>query len=98
MDQETGAILYKKNIDQRLSPADTVQIMTVLLGIEAGNLDSTVTVTKDIVDSVNREGTHISLSADENVLMKDLLYATMLASASDAAKTVAQSVGGSQKN
>lgn len=98
MDQETGAILYKKNIDQRLSPADTVQIMTVLLGIEAGKLDSTVTVTKDIVDSVNREGTHISLSADENVLMKDLLYATMLASASDAAKTVAQSVGGSQKN
>ena len=98
MDKETGAILYKKNIDQPLSPADTVQIMTVLLGIEAGNLDSTFTVTSEIVNSVDREGTHISLTAGETVCRKDLLYATMLASAADAAKTIAQSVSGSEKD
>lgn len=96
MDAETGSVLYQKNMTEKLSPADTVQIMTVLLGIESGKGDETVTVSKETVDSVDREGTHISLAVDEEVKMKDLFYATVLASAADAAKTIATAVSGSE--
>ncbi|MBO5247922.1 MAG: D-alanyl-D-alanine carboxypeptidase [Clostridia bacterium] len=96
MDADTGAVLYQKNMTEKLSPADTAQILTVLLGIESGMGEETVTVTKETVDSVDREGTHISLAANETVKMKDLFYATMLASASDAAKTIAAAVSGTE--
>ncbi len=97
MDAETGAVLYQKNMTEKLSPADTVQILTVLLGIESGKTEEKVTVTQQIVDDVDREGTHISLAADEEVKLKDLFYATILASAADAAKTVATAVSGSEE-
>ncbi len=98
MDGETGAILYQKNMTDKLAPADTVQILTVLLGLESGKAEETVTVSKDVIATVDREGTHISLVADEQVKMKDLFYATILASASDAAKTIAAAVSGSETN
>lgn len=96
MDADTGMVLYEKDSTEKFSPADTVQILTVLLGIESGKGEETITISKEIVDSVNREGTHISLVADEKVKMKDLFYATTLASASDAAKTIAVAVSGSE--
>ncbi len=46
MDGETGAILYQKNMTDKLAPADTVQILTVLLGLESGKAEETVTVSK----------------------------------------------------
>ncbi len=98
IDADTGSILYQKNMTQKLSPADTVQILTVLLGIESGKSEEFVTVSKDVVDKVDREGTHISLVADEKVRLKDLFYATILASATDAAKTIAVTVSGSEKS
>ncbi len=97
MDADTGMVLYEKNIAEKLSPADTVQILTVLLGIESGKEDKTVTVTNEIIDGVDREGTHISLSPNEKVKVKDLFYAVMLASASDAAKIIATTVSESEK-
>ncbi len=97
MDAETGAVLYQKNMTDKLAPADTAQILTVLLGIESGKAEETVTVTKDALAGVDKEGTHISLTEGEQVKMKDLFYATILASASDAAKTVAVSVSGSEQ-
>ncbi len=96
MDADSGMILYQKDEAGKFSPADTVQILTVLLGIESGKSSETVTVSQEIADSIDREGTHISLSADEEVKMSDLFYATLLASASDAAKTIASAVSGSE--
>ena len=97
MDAETGAILYQKDITKKLGPADTAQLMTVLLGLESGKGEDTVKIPQSIVDSIDREGTHISLTTDEEVRIKDLLYATMLASASDAAKAVALGISGTEE-
>ncbi len=97
MDADTGSILYEKDSKKMLSPADTAQILTVLLGIESGKEDETVTVTKETFDSVDREGTHISLVPEEKVRLRDLFYAVMLTSASDAAKTIAVAVNGSER-
>lgn len=97
MDADTGVILYQKNMMEKLSPADTAQLMTVLLGIESGKADTVVTVSQEVIDTVDREGTHISLVPGEQVLLKDLFYASVLASASDAAKTIAAAVSGSEK-
>ncbi len=96
MDADTGAILFQKNMNEKYSPADIAQIMTVLLALESEKVDDTITVTKDVINAVDREGAHISLSEGEEVPMKDLLYAVMLSSASDAAKTVATAISGSE--
>ncbi len=98
MDAETGIVLFEKNMTQKLAPADTVQLMTVLLGVESEKLDQFATVSQQIVDSVDRESSHISLVPEEQVQIKDLLYAIMLTSAADAAKTVAEAIDGTQEN
>ena len=44
VEASTGEVLFGKNYQQQCAPAGTVQIMTALLAIESGKLDSEVTV------------------------------------------------------
>ena len=97
IDADTGATLYQKNEKALLPPADPAQIMTVLLGVESGMLSRTVTVTKAIAETFDPKGTNLPLTEGEEVRFADLLYAVMLGSHSDAAKTVAMAVSGSEK-
>lgn len=97
IDADTGATLYQKNDKTMLPPADPAQIMTVLLALESGKADQTVTVTKDITKTFNPDGTKLPLTEGEQIKISDLLYAIMLGSYSDAAKTVAVTVSGSEK-
>lgn len=96
MDANTGSVLYQKNMTDKHSPADIAQVMTILLALEENKTNETVTVTREILDTVDREGAHISLQEGEEVKIKDLLYGIMLSSASDAAKVVATALAGSE--
>lgn len=97
LDADTGTTLYQKNEKALLPPADPAQIMTVLLALEAGVANQTVTVTEEISTSFDARGNNIPLAKGEEVKVLDLLYAVMLESKSDAAKTVAATVSGSEK-
>ncbi|MBO5221562.1 MAG: D-alanyl-D-alanine carboxypeptidase [Clostridia bacterium] len=96
IDADTGATLFQKNEKSQLPPADPAQIMTVLLALESGKADQTVTVTKDITATFDPKGTNLPLVEGEEVKIRDLLYAIMLGSYSDAAKTVAAAISGSE--
>lgn len=92
MDVKTNRVLYSNNISQRLPMASTTKIMTVILAIESGRLDETVTVSRN---ASMQEGSSVYLKEGEKIKLGDLLYAIMLRSGNDAAVAVAEHLGGS---
>jgi len=51
MDADSGAILYGKNIHEKLYPASTTKILTTLIAAENSNLDDIVTFSHDAVSA-----------------------------------------------
>jgi len=98
MDATTGQVLIEKNMDQQLYPASITKILTALLAIENTNPDTVVTVSADatIIDKADySDSMNIALSAGENMRIEDLIYATIIESANDAANCLAEAVSGS---
>ncbi|WIV10967.1 D-alanyl-D-alanine carboxypeptidase family protein [Proteiniborus sp. MB09-C3] len=92
IDSKTGRIMYSLNHDLKRPMASTTKIMTALLAIEHGDLDSIVKV-KD--SAVGVEGSSIYLAKNEEILLKDLIYGLMLRSGNDAAVAIAEHISGS---
>lgn len=92
IEAETGTVIYEKNADAQRAMASTTKIMTALLTIEAGDLDS-----EFVVDSyaIRVEGTSMGLQQGDRVSRRDLLYGILLPSGNDAANAAAVSVAGS---
>ena len=91
----TGEVLYSKNHDRRCSMASTTKIMTSLLAIESGKLQSEIIVTDDMLGV---EGTSMGLLTGDSVSLEELVYGMMLASGNDAANVTALFLGGSIEN
>lgn len=91
VDAERNQVLFSRQPDQRLHISAACKLMTVLIAVESGKLGSSVTISKD---SVEAEGSALSLEVGEKYDLEDLLYGIMLTSANDAAKAVAEHVGG----
>lgn len=92
MDAVTGEILYEKNIDKPYPPASTTKIMTALLTLEKCKLDDVVVVGKKPPFA---DGSKIYIHEGEQLKVKDLLYALLLASANDCAEALAEHISGS---
>ena len=90
MDADTGVTLYQRNETKQLPPADSAQIMTALLALESGKINETV-------NAFDPNGTNLSLSVGDSLTMRDLVYAMMLGSYSNAAKAIAITVSGTEK-
>ena len=97
MDAVSGAVLYQKNALKQLEPASITKIMTVYLAITKGDLDASVEVSDEAIDSIDRSSSHIALDYDEVVNVKDMCYAALLSSANDASNVLAEHVAGSQE-
>lgn len=99
MDTATGTILYAKNADQALPPASVTKIMTLLLfmeEIDAGNisLEEEITVSEY---AASMGGSQVFLEPGESMKAEDLLKSVIIASANDAAVTLAEKVSGSEE-
>ena len=95
LEENTGTILYAKNMDEALFPGSTVKVMTCLLALENSALTDEVTMTATGVSGVTDGGANISAQLDEVFTMEQCLYAIMVASANDIALQVAEHIGGS---
>ena len=82
MDQDSGRILYAKDIDTKRLIASTTKIMTAILAIESDKLDDIVIIKDDILKAY---GSNIYISINEEIKLKDLVYGLMLRSGNDAA-------------
>ncbi len=100
IDLDTGKTLYEKNADEKCYPASVTKIMTALLAVEAiekGDLKlkQEITVSREALASItDPDAVTIFLTTGEKIRVQDLLYATLLPSANDAANVLAFAVGG----
>ena len=94
MEASTGNILFEKNPDRAMYPASTTKVMTLLLALEYGRLDETVTIPQEAAD-VPKDSSLVPVTVGERMSMRDLLYGFMLCSGNDAANAIAVIVEGS---
>src|SRR4051794_21329591 len=90
---DTGDVVYARSPDARRPIASTTKLMTALLTLERTNLDDVVPAAP--YHPLPAESV-AGLRTGERLTVRDLLRALLLASANDAAETLAVDVSGSQ--
>lgn len=92
IDGETGRVLFEKDGHTIRPMASTTKIMTLILALEYGDLESYVTVSGY---AAKMPEVRLGIKASEQYKLKDLLYAMMLESDNDCAVAVAEHISGS---
>ena len=76
----TNTIIYSKNGHQTFYPASTTKVLTSLLLVEDLQLNTMITKTKDAIQNVPSDSSHIGLLAGDTYTAFDGLHAIMMAS------------------
>ncbi len=98
MEVGTGKVLAQYNPDKKLFPASVTKIMTILLTVEAVengkiSLDDMVVCSQN---AASKGGSQIWLEPNEKMSVNDLLKATVIGSANDAATLLGEYISGSE--
>jgi D-alanyl-D-alanine carboxypeptidase (penicillin-binding protein 5/6) len=91
--QVGGTTVWSHQPDQPLPPASLTKIMTALLVLERANLNQVVKVAPSVAAVT---GSRIHLRPGDQVRVRDLLAATLISSANDAAHALAVHMAGSE--
>jgi D-alanyl-D-alanine carboxypeptidase (penicillin-binding protein 5/6) len=94
LDAANDRVLFEKDADKHMFPASTTKIMTLLIAVEHGDLDRTITVPAS-ARQVPKDSSLVPVYPGEQMTLRDLLYGLMVRSGNDAANAVAQIVSGS---
>ena len=94
MEQETGTILYSKNMDDQHFPASITKIMTALIVLENCDLDETVKFSAEAVYGTELGSSSIARDVDEEMTVEQTLYGMMLESANECAYALGEHVAG----
>lgn len=89
----TGKMIYSKNSYKEVAQASTTKIMTAVVLLEKGLIDSKTKISSHAASTPWGSG---RLAVGDVYNTKDLLYAMLLPSSNDAATAVAERVGGSE--
>ncbi|QOR65320.1 D-alanyl-D-alanine carboxypeptidase [Cytobacillus suaedae] len=92
IEQESGRILYSKDIHTERRIASITKIMTAILAVESGKMNELVKVSDK---AVRTEGSSLYLQPNEKIKLENLVYGLMLRSGNDAAVAIAEHIGGS---
>lgn len=92
---DTGEVVYAKNSEEKLPMASTTKIMTALLCLESGDLDTPFTVDSD---AIHVEGSSMGLQEGDTVTKYALCCGMLLPSGNDAANAAAVRIAGSIEN
>lgn len=92
IDAQTGTVIAEKNEKQRLPMASTTKIMSALLLLESGDLDTPFSVDNE---AIMVEGSSMGLCEDDIVTKRALCYGMLLPSGNDAANQTAVTLAGS---
>lgn len=99
VEQSTGEILYRKDIDKRLSPASMTKIMTLLLIYEAMEngafTKDTMLTTSEYAAGMG--GSQVYLKVGEKISVDEALKCICIASANDCAVLMAEEIAGSEE-
>lgn len=89
----TGTMIYSKESKTEVAQASTTKLMTAVLLLESGLIDTTTVISSHAANTPWGSG---RLAAGDIYNTKDLLYAMLLPSSNDAATAVAERVGGTE--
>ena len=95
MDAVSRRVLYESNSHLKLPMASTTKIMSALLCLESGGLDSAFTVDSE---AIKAEGSSMGLTEGDIVTKRTLCYGMLLPSGNDAAGAAAVEIAGSYEN
>ena len=99
MDARTGAILYEKNIHEKLYPASITKLLSTYVAVQECDLDEMVTFSEDAVYSINWwEDANMGVYAGSSLTVEDVLYGILVGSANEAAYAIAEHVSGNLEN
>lgn len=91
MDRQNGELLLSKNLTKELPIASITKIMTALVALENGSLQTELKVSSAAA-SIGEA--HMGLTSGEVLTVHELLYGLMLPSGNDAAEALAEGLGG----
>jgi len=92
--QIDGKTVWTHRPERRLPPASLTKVMTALLVLEREPLERVVTVSRG---AAGESGTRIGLRRGDRITVGDLLAATLIYSANDACRALADHAGGDRK-
>ena len=92
VDAKTKVVLYEKDSQALVPMASTTKIMTALVALKYGKVDSKFTISSK---SAGIRGSTVGYKKDESITLKELLYGLMLRSGNDAAIAIAEGISGS---
>lgn len=92
LDWKTGELIWGHNPHRRLHPASTTKILTALLAVERGQMESLVKVSRR---AARTGGSSMYIREGEVYSLHDLLHGLLLRSGNDAAVAIAEHIGGS---
>lgn len=93
---DTAEVEYAENVHEKLYPASTTKLLTAYIALKYGNLEDTITVSKEAV-GVPLDSSRAGLITGDKITLKDLLYGLMLPSGNDSAVAIAEYISGSEK-
>ncbi len=89
IDGSNGRILYGRNEDKVMPMASTTKVMTLIVALEYGNPEDTVTISKY---AASQPDVQLNALVGEQYVLKDLLHAMMMQSYNDVAVAIAEYV------
>ncbi len=98
LEADTGAVIFEKNADERRPVASVTKLMTILLTLEKLDEGSVILEDKITVSpaAAGQPGSQAFLDAYAVYPLKDILKATIIASANDGAVALAEYLAGSE--
>ncbi len=98
LEADTGTVIFEKNADEKRPVASVTKLMTLLICLEELEaerlkLEDVITVSQNAAAQI---GSQALLDAGSGYPLKDLLRATIVASANDAACALAEHIAGSE--
>ena len=96
IDGQTGEVIYAQDARKHLKIASMTKMVTMMVVVDRVKLSKKVKITSEAVTARKKSG-GMGLVKGDKVRMKDLVHATLMESANDAAAAAACGVSGSQK-
>lgn len=97
MDAGSGEVLFGQDADKQIYPASTAKLMTAIVCIEHGDVDSMIRTKDEIVNGTTPGAYAIGLPSGVKFSFRDLLNLSLISSAADATDSLAVGVFGSKK-
>ena len=94
-DASRGQILYSKNPQAKYNTVIANTMMTVYLALEKSKTSALVTISNE---AINQPDAQLNMRVGEKYPIESLAYAALLTNAPDAAVSLAEYVGGSEKD